>query len=690
MILTGSGTSGNVVAGNYIGVDATGTAPLGNSGTGVAVGSSAANNTIGGTAAGAGNVIANNGNSGVIVTGSVGNAIFRNAMYNNTSIGIDLANNLVTANDGAKTAGQPNLLMDFPVFTSATLSGTTLTVAGYVGSAPNQSTFADARVEVFKSDNDASGYGEGQTYLGFLTSDANGNFSGSLTVSGLVAGDRITGTATDGSSNTSEFGANVIVGGTANLVLTLTDNPDPAASGGDLLYKMLIVNNGPDTATGVVATNVLPASVTLFSATPSQGSCSGTTTVTCSVGSILDSGTASVDILVVTSTTGTITNNASVTAVESDPVPGNNTASATTSVVVGHLDRGAPDAIPPDPQFRGFHRHGGHAAHRVEQQQPVRGRGKLHRGAVGDPRHRHGGGGLPVLGRIGFHRRQPGHPQRHLAHRGPHLRGPVRAGPDELRLLRGVQGRHRPGAGHAQRELHLRQPHGGHGKSLLLLPGGSRGLVPDRGLPGHLVDGQDARPVRRVRSPAQWVDRDNLTGIYTTAPPEGKATYLVREGDPDAGGANERLVFNGTALSDALNPANNPYNSTINSLGVNNSYGVDLDTFNVSSYINSGDTLATMTLSAASDLVILNAVLLQVRSNIITGQVFEDVNYGGGAGRNLAAAVAGAPGLPSRGRGPWSNSTTPAELPAVDHDGCERPIRIRRPARRQLHRAGGR
>ena len=290
VILTGSGTSGNVVAGNYIGVDATGTAPLGNSGTGVAVGSSAANNTIGGTAAGAGNVIANNGNSGVIVTGSVGNAIFRNAMYNNTSIGIDLGQQLVTANDGAKTAGQPNLLMDFPVFTSATLSGTTLTVAGYVGSAPNQSTFAGARVEVFKSDNDASGYGEGQTYLGFLTADANGNFSGSLTVSGLAAGDRITGTATDGSNNTSEFGANVIVGGTANLVLTLTDNPDPAAAGGELLYTLLITNNGPDNATGVVATNVLPAGVTLISATPSQGTCSGTTTVTCNLGAILDAG----------------------------------------------------------------------------------------------------------------------------------------------------------------------------------------------------------------------------------------------------------------------------------------------------------------------------------------------------------------------------------------------------------------
>ena len=41
--------------------------------------------------------------------------------------------------------------------------------------------------------------------------------------------------------------------------------------------------------------------------------------------------------------------------------------------------------------------------------------------------------------------------------------------------------------------------------------------------------------------------------------------------------------------------------------------------------------------------MILNSVLLQVKSNVIVGDVFEDVNYGGGAGRNLATAAADAP-----------------------------------------------
>jgi hypothetical protein len=65
-------------------------------------------------------------------------------------------------------------------------------------------------VEVFKSDSDGSGFGEGQTYLGTLTADGSGNLSGTVTVS-LSIGDKITGTATDAGNNTSEFGANATV-----------------------------------------------------------------------------------------------------------------------------------------------------------------------------------------------------------------------------------------------------------------------------------------------------------------------------------------------------------------------------------------------------------------------------------------------------------------------------------------------
>ena len=66
-----SGPIGNLVQGNYIGTDSTGTVALGNGRSGVrissAIGStdSASHNTIGGTAAGAGNLISGNKEDGV-------------------------------------------------------------------------------------------------------------------------------------------------------------------------------------------------------------------------------------------------------------------------------------------------------------------------------------------------------------------------------------------------------------------------------------------------------------------------------------------------------------------------------------------------------------------------------------------------------------------------------------------------
>lgn len=62
----------NVIAGNYIGVDSTGATGAGNGYDGVSIYSSA-NNTIGGTAAGAGNVISDNRYDGVDIYASNGN-----------------------------------------------------------------------------------------------------------------------------------------------------------------------------------------------------------------------------------------------------------------------------------------------------------------------------------------------------------------------------------------------------------------------------------------------------------------------------------------------------------------------------------------------------------------------------------------------------------------------------------------
>jgi hypothetical protein len=73
-----TGTAGNLVQGNFVGTNAAGTSALGN-GSGVSLGGqsgTASNNTVGGTAAGARNIISGNSGNGVIVGGTtVGNLV---------------------------------------------------------------------------------------------------------------------------------------------------------------------------------------------------------------------------------------------------------------------------------------------------------------------------------------------------------------------------------------------------------------------------------------------------------------------------------------------------------------------------------------------------------------------------------------------------------------------------------------
>jgi hypothetical protein len=207
---TGTDATSNVVEGNYIGTDASGTLPIGNGTYGFDL--SGADLTVGGTAAGAGNRIAYNGGPGVAIWFNSANAyrVLGNSINANTGLGIDLADNGVTVNDGGDGDSGPNLLQNYPVLSSAITDGaTTVTVNGTLNSLAS-TTF---RVEFFASvTGDGTGYGEGERYLGFasVATDGSGNASFSQPLSAVVAvGEVVTSTATDPSGNTSEFSASV-------------------------------------------------------------------------------------------------------------------------------------------------------------------------------------------------------------------------------------------------------------------------------------------------------------------------------------------------------------------------------------------------------------------------------------------------------------------------------------------------
>jgi hypothetical protein len=207
------GVSDNLVEGNFIGTGANGTEALGNGAGGVSAFNGASDNTIGGLAAGAGNVIANNASRPGVNIGASnsddcpGNAILSNSIFNNAELGINLGfNSAPTQNMPGGPFQGPNDLQNYPVLTEVfTVTGVGTVITGTLNSAPDV-TFT---LQFFDNATaDPSGYGEGQALLGTtsVTTDANGNasFTANFTVS-VNAGDAISATATDASGDTSEF-----------------------------------------------------------------------------------------------------------------------------------------------------------------------------------------------------------------------------------------------------------------------------------------------------------------------------------------------------------------------------------------------------------------------------------------------------------------------------------------------------
>jgi uncharacterized repeat protein (TIGR01451 family) len=125
--------------------------------------------------------------------------------------------------------------------------------------------------------------------------------------------------------------------GPTDMAIAMTGSQNPIAPGGTLTYHLTIINNGAPTmsatTSGVTVTDALPAGVTLVSATPSSGSCSGTSTVTCNLGIFPTGVTATINIVVtMPSTSGVVSNTATVSAATNDPTAGNNSATVTTNV----------------------------------------------------------------------------------------------------------------------------------------------------------------------------------------------------------------------------------------------------------------------------------------------------------------------------------------------------------------------
>jgi len=209
----------NVIQGNLIGTKADGTNSLANQEHNIELQAGAANNVIGGAAAGAGNHLAyaQTVYCGVRVrTGATNDLISGNAIFSNGGLGIDLSptdggtaagfNPIVTCESGV-AADAANAGQNFPTLSNV-YSGTATLVSGNLNSASGKSY----TLQFFASPaGDKSGYGQGQVYLGQTnltlgSSSCSSNFTICLPVS-VPAGWAVAATATNPKNNTSEFSA---------------------------------------------------------------------------------------------------------------------------------------------------------------------------------------------------------------------------------------------------------------------------------------------------------------------------------------------------------------------------------------------------------------------------------------------------------------------------------------------------
>jgi hypothetical protein len=211
-----AGSTGTIVQGNLIGTNAAGNGPVANGLSGMFVDGSGT--TIGGTAAGAANIIAFNGTIGVNVVGGTGHAIVGNSIFSNAELGINLGTPALTPNDPGDGDTGENNLQNFPVLSAA---------AGGVNGTLNSTANTTFSVEYFANAAcDSSGNGEGQTFLGRATVTTNASGNATLPFFSTAAGAVVTSTAMKTSTNdTSEFSACVTAAsGPTTFTVTNTSN----------------------------------------------------------------------------------------------------------------------------------------------------------------------------------------------------------------------------------------------------------------------------------------------------------------------------------------------------------------------------------------------------------------------------------------------------------------------------------
>jgi uncharacterized repeat protein (TIGR01451 family) len=170
-----------------------------------------------------------------------------------------------------------------------------------------------------------------------LTVDVAPNAGAAVTNTAGVSGGGESNPANDTASDPTTIAPSSDV----SVLITKTASANPVADQ-PLTYTISASNIGSNTAASVVVTDVLPVNVTYVSVTSSQGSCSGTTTVVCTLGSLANGAQATIELQVMPTSAGPVSNTATLSTAPQFNT-GAGSSSATVVVIVAPA---APSDIP--------------------------------------------------------------------------------------------------------------------------------------------------------------------------------------------------------------------------------------------------------------------------------------------------------------------------------------------------------